>query len=301
MVDILMAVYNGGKYLEKQLDSIFSQACGDFCLTVCDDGSSDGSRSILKAYKTRYPNKMRLYLNKTNIGAKNNFFRLLNLSSAEYIMFCDQDDIWDSDKISRTLDFFKQNEYGGPLLVHTDMRVIDGSDKVISPSFNKMQAITPCTTLNTLLVQNTVTGCTVMINRALADIVKAPKCKTLHDWWLAAAAAAFGKIAYLPCPTMGYRRHGGNMRGARNMYSINYIFSRFLNKGDARAMLRLGYAQSAEFAALYKDRLDKKSYEMLYCYGQCLKYGKIKRLYTAFKYKIYKQGLVRRLGQLIYM
>ncbi|MBQ9518724.1 MAG: glycosyltransferase, partial [Firmicutes bacterium] len=141
MVDILMAVFNGGEYLKKQLDSVFAQTYGDFCLIVCDDGSSDGSQEVLKAYKARYPDKIKLFFNKTNMGAKNNFFKLLKLSTAGYIMFCDQDDIWDSGKIEKTLKFFKQNEYGGPLLVYTDMRVIDELDRVKAQSFNKFQAI----------------------------------------------------------------------------------------------------------------------------------------------------------------
>ncbi len=279
-----------------------SQTFSDFCVIICDDGSTDGSRDILKGYAAKFPQKIKLFFNEKNIGVKNNFFRLLKLSSAEYIMFCDQDDVWDSDKIAKTLDFFKQNEYGGPLLVHTDMRVADENDGIISDSFNKMQGIDPYkNSLNILLVQNTVTGCTVMINRALADIIKRPACKTLHDWWIALAAAVFGKIAYLPKATMSYRRHSRNIRGARNMSSPKYILSRALNKGDARDMLRLGYAQSGEFAKIYSDLMDSDTYNMTNDYGNCLEYGKIKRLVTVFKYKILKQGAVRRIGQLIYL
>ena len=302
MVDVLLAVYNGGEYLKKQLDSLISQTYGDFCVIICDDGSTDGSRDILTDYAAKFPHKIKLFFNKKNIGVKNNFFRLLKLSSAEYIMFCDQDDVWDSDKIAKTLDFFRQNEYGGPLLVHTDMRITDENDSIISDSFNKMQGIDPYkNSLNILLVQNTVTGCTVMINRALADITKHPACKTLHDWWMAVTAAVFGRIAYLPEATMCYRRHSKNVRGARDMSSVKYILSRFAEKTEARAMLRLGYAQSAEFARLYKDELNAAAYKMLYFYGKCLEYGKIKRLFTILRFKIFKQGTVRRIGQLIYL
>ena len=301
MVDILLAVYNGGEYLQKQLDSLLSQTLDDICIIIGDDGSSDGSRDVLKSYEKEYPQKIRLYLNEKNIGVKANFFKLLEMSKAEYIMFCDQDDIWDSGKAETTLDFFKQNEYGGPLLAHTDMRVIDSGDNMIADSFNKMQGIDPLKNgLNTLLVQNTVTGCTLMINRALAGLVAKPNCNTLHDWWLAVTAAVFGKIVYLPETTMSYRRHSQNVRGARDMSSIKYIFGRALNTKDAKNMLRLGYEQSAEFAALYKDKLNKETYGILSAYGSCLKNGKLKRLKTIFKYKIFKQGFVRIIGQLVY-
>ncbi len=300
MVDILMAVYNGGEFLKKQLDSVLAQDYGDIRLIICDDCSDDGSRAALETYKNRFPDRINLVFNDKNIGVKNNFFKLMKMSSAEYVMFCDQDDIWDKDKVSRTLSFMKENEYGGPLLVHTDLRVIDENDKVTAASFNEMQAIDPLDNgLNVLLVQNTVTGCTAMINRALADIVKRPKCKTLHDWWLAVTAAAFGRIAYLPEATMGYRRHSRNLRGARSMKSAKYILGRAADKSDAKTMIKLGYAQSKEFCELYKD--DFKDRGMLEAYGACLEKGKIGRIKTVIKYKILKQGLIRRIGQFIYM
>ncbi len=302
MVDILLAVYNGGKFLKKQLDSIFAQTYRDFLLIVCDDGSTDDSRQLLEEYQKRFVGQMQVIYNDKNLGAKNNFFKLLSLSKAEYIMFCDQDDIWDKNKVEKTLDFFRKNEDSGVLLVHTDMRVIDENDVQTAESFNKLQSIDPYqNSLNKLLVQNTVTGCTVMINRALADIVLQPRCDTLHDWWLAVTAAAFGKIAYLPEATMGYRRHSQNVRGARDMSSPKYILSRAADKSDAAAMLGLGYEQSAEFAAYYKDKLDKETLKMLEAYGDCAKCGKLKKLKTIFRYKIFKQGLVRKIGQLIYM
>ena len=113
MVDILLAVYNGGEYLQKQLDSLLSQTLDDICIIIGDDGSSDGSRDVLKSYEKEYPQKIRLYLNEKNIGVKANFFKLLEMSKAEYIMFCDQDDIWDSGKAETTLIFLNKTNTAG--------------------------------------------------------------------------------------------------------------------------------------------------------------------------------------------
>ncbi|MBR6399945.1 MAG: glycosyltransferase family 2 protein [Firmicutes bacterium] len=302
MVDILMAVFNGENFLAQQLESLMSQDFDGFRLIACDDGSSDGSRDILEAFGARFPDRIKTVYNDKNVGVRENFFALMALSDAEYIMFCDQDDVWDSGKVQKTLDVMRQNEYGGPLLVHADMRVVDSGGAQLAPSFNKMQSIDPRkNTLNALLAQNTVTGCTVMINRALADIVKKPCCDTLHDWWLALTAAALGRIVYLPEQVMDYRRHGANVRGARDMSDAGYIMGRALDSSDARAKIRLGYAQSAELARLYADKLDERQQKMLLDFGACLNKNKLGRLAATAKYRIWKQGLVRKLGQLFYL
>lgn len=301
-VDILLAAYNGEKYIEKQIDSVLNQTFEDWRLIICDDCSQDGTAAIIKEYCARFPEKISSVYNERNLGAKETFFKLLEMSRGEYIMFCDQDDVWDGDKISRTLDCMKKNENGAPLLVHTDLFVIDENGSKTAESMFGLQAIdSGRTALNQLLVQNTVTGCTSMINRALADIIKKPSCATLHDWWIALTACLFGSIVFLPETTMGYRRHGENIRGAKNMSSLKYILSRAGDAADAKAMLRLGYEQSAELAGLYGGALDAESLEMLRAYGSCLTLGKLERLGVIKKYGIWKQGCVRILGQLIYL
>ncbi len=301
-VDILTAVCNGENFLEKQLDSVLSQNYDNFRIIICDDNSADNSRQIIENFKKRSPDKIKVIFNEKNMGAKENFFKLLSLSTAEYIMFCDQDDIWDNNKIRLTLDHMKKHENGRPTLVHTDMSVIDENGATLAPSFTKMQKIDVTkTALNELLVQNTVTGCTMMINRKLADIVKYPVCPTLHDWWIALTACLFGQIFFLPEQTMQYRRHSHNIRGAKNMSSLGYILSRAADKTDAVNMLKLGYIQSAELAKLYAPFLSDSQSEILNAYGKCVDENKLKRLMTIKKYGIWKQGIVRKVGQILFL
>lgn len=301
-LDILMAVYNGSKFLEEQLDSVLGQSCGEFRLIICDDCSDDGSRGIIEKYAALHPDKITVIYNSKNIGAKESFFKLLSASDADHIMFCDQDDIWQKDKVRLTAECMRASENGLPTLVHTDLSVIDENGDEISPSMLKMQKIDANRTdLNELLVQNIVTGCTAMINRPLAALVKKPACPTLHDWWLALTACLFGQIVFLPETTIRYRRHSKNIRGAKNMADPAYILSRMLDPADAKAMLKLGYIQAAELAAAYGDALPAEQAEMLFAYGKCTELGKADRILTARKYKIWKQGAVRRIGQLLYM
>lgn len=301
-LEILTASYNGEKFIRQQLDSILSQTYTNWHMTVCDDLSTDNTRAVIEEYHAKFPDKISVVLNEKNLGVKKTFFKLLSAADADYIMFCDQDDIWNSDKIQKTLDCMLENENNSPLLVHTDMSVINETGEIISPSFHQMQSIDASkNSLNRIIVQNTVTGCSMMINKALAELIKEPDCSTLHDWWIAVTASALGKIVFLPEATMLYRRHTANLRGARSMSDPNYIIDRAKDKNDARAMLGLGYRQSAEFAELYKSRLSKADYELLSEYGNMINKNKIKKIQTALKYKTWKQGAVRVLGQLLYM
>ena len=128
-----------------------------------------------------------------NLGAKESFSELLKYamenSNSEYFMFCDQDDVWSSDKIEKTLAKMQEMEqqFGDiSLLVHTDLEVVDESLDTINSSFMDFQKIDPMKNkFHNLLIQNTLTGCTVMINRKLAQMcLPMPDGGIMHDWWI---------------------------------------------------------------------------------------------------------------------
>ena len=99
-IDILMATYNGGKYVEEQLKSIISQSYENWNLVIRDDGSSDNTLKILNEYSK---NDKRIHIisdNKGNLGLVKNFEELMKRSTEEYIMFSDQDDVWVDNKIN---------------------------------------------------------------------------------------------------------------------------------------------------------------------------------------------------------
>ena len=103
MIDILLATYNSEKYLKEQLDSLLAQTDDDFTLIASDDASCDNTINILEEYKTKF-NNIKIYANEKGSGsAKNNFFKLLTLSTSPYVMFCDHDDYWEKEKIEKTL------------------------------------------------------------------------------------------------------------------------------------------------------------------------------------------------------
>ena len=146
-VQILMATYNGEDFLVQQLESILSQTYINWELLISDDGSSDGTLEILREYERKHSDKIKLVSNgKKNRGACANFFYLVSEASADYMMFCDQDDYWKRDKIEVTLKKMTQAEdelaSDTPVLVFTDLEIADDKLNTISKSYLRYSNLT---------------------------------------------------------------------------------------------------------------------------------------------------------------
>lgn len=303
---ILLATYNGSDYLEIFLRSLKQQIFQDFDIISRDDGSSDGSLNILKIYTKLSKNF--IFLDESfNLGIKQNFLRLMNDSlekSYEYVMFADQDDVWGADKVEKTYKKMRELEgtYGKntPLLVHSDLTVVDKDLNVIFPSFWEYQNINPNKQkLSDFLIANNVTGCTIMINQALVEKVKKiPQEAIMHDWWIAMVASAFGKIAYIDEPLMLYRQHGKNDIGAKK-YNFHYIWTTCLSKFTSnhyQPKLDKYIKQSQAFLFLYGHELDDYQRAMLEEFSVFERLSKYQKLRVLLKYKIWKNGFMRNLG-----
>lgn len=237
-IAICMATFNGGKYIDEQLSSIFRQSYHDWVLYIHDDNSTDDTIDIIKSYESRYPNKIILFDDNVKTGgASQNFSYLLEKvgKNHPYIMFCDQDDVWMDDKIEVTLDAMKFHERlnpGIPLLVHTDLTVVNESLETISPSMFEYQKLSPenAENINTLALENVITGCTVMMNKTLSNIVNCiPKEAVMHDWWIGLMCLKNkGKIVFLNRATILYRQHAQNAVGSKKI-NLLYYMRKFLN------------------------------------------------------------------------
>jgi glycosyltransferase involved in cell wall biosynthesis len=225
-----MATYNGELFLRQQLDSIIAQSNQDWQLLIRDDGSDDNTVRIIEDYMSRLSDRIRLVTdNGSHLGASLNFGKLLEYADTEYIMFSDQDDVWLPNKIELTLNAMKAAEQvypDKPILIHTDLRVMDSELKTIANSLWSYQKLFPETgdDLNRIMAQNVVTGCTVMINkRAKAVSIPVPAEAIMYDWWLALNVCRHGKIIYVSIPTVLYRQHSGNQLGAQKARKINIV------------------------------------------------------------------------------
>lgn len=308
MISILLATYNGEKYLKEQLNSLLSQTIKDFRAFINDDCSTDNTYSILEEYKNKYPEIFFISQNKINTGkAKLNFIKMMIEHKDEYIMLCDQDDIWLPEKIEVSLKRMKQleNKYGKytPLLVHTDLRVVDKDLNSINASFmNLINIDFTKNKMNNIIVQNILTGCTAMYNLKLSELINTqPIFFVIHDWWLIFIACAFGKISFIETPTIFYRQHDNNSIGAVNFKTFSYILNRFLNKRSIEMSINETYKQAESFLDTYSMQLTGTQKEFLNRYINIPKHKKLKKCIEIIKLKAYMGGLVRKLAHFFYI
>lgn len=263
-VEILLAAYNGERFLREQLDSLLAQTWGAWHLTVSDDGSSDGTPAILDEYAACHPDRIRRVRHEGRFGnARDHFFWLMKECEASYMMFCDQDDVWHPNKVEKTMRAMLAAEAEAgtdvPVLVFTDLTPTDEALRPIASSLMKMQKqYTDVIDYRALLMQNIVTGCATGINRALALL--AGQCKDtsqviMHDWWLGVVAARFGKAVYLDESTMLYRQHGGNSVGAKNAGNLLHIVGRVTHLQDIRNIILKKKQQAQVFFKTYTKEL----------------------------------------------
>jgi glycosyltransferase involved in cell wall biosynthesis len=286
----------------QQIDSILSCTYQDIQLYIYDDGSKDGTVSILKDYENRYPDKVFVHENAVNLGVTTNFLQALSKTTQDYIMLCDQDDVWKPEKIAMTLKRMRHMESQRgketPLAVFTDAVVVDSELKVLQDSFFKSGHLNPCRTdLPHLLMENKLIGCTVMVNSALRKILKnhsLPKEAKFHDWWLALIAASFGKIGYLKEGTLFYRQHGGNVVG--NTSFLSYFKNRVKTLQTQKQSLLVLQNQADEFLKIYQDLLTPDTKIVLERFANLHKTGFIKRRVQVLHYGYLKTGILRNIG-----
>ncbi len=313
MVDILLATFNGEKYLREQLDSLLDQTYQKIRILIHDDGSSDGTVDIIKEYVSNFPSKISFIDDGSFFGdPARNFAHLIKQSTADYIMFSDQDDVWNSDKVRVMLGAMKVAEkryrddekktYGAlPLLVFSDYELVDVDLNPIKVDEKKLEVAKHYTTFNRLIVQNYVSGCTMMINRAAALLFgEYDDRMDMHDWWIALYVSAMGRVMHLPSKLMKYRQHSENTVGAKNIKSFKYRISKIMNpetkngKNDAFSAMDLMNER-------FGDILPDKSKEMVDVFISMKTMSKPARIKTLLKYKFLKSDVIRALGQIVYI
>jgi len=310
-VAIAMATYNGSRYVAGQLDSLFAQTASDWVLLIRDDGSTDETAGIVKKYQEAHPGKIAVIEDgQKNLGPRDNFGRLIECAEAEYLMFCDQDDVWLPDKIERTLARMQKLEqrFGRdiPLLVHTDMTVADEDLRPIAPSFWAYQKMDPGRGehFQRIFIGNVANGCTVMINRKLKDMaLPIPPGTIMHDWWLALIAAAFGKIDYIPDQTVLYRLHSRNVVGA-SPWSLHYLFQKLMQVHDRRALLEclIETGKQAEaFLSRFGSLLTAANREKARAYAGLAEQGPINKRFLVIRHGFLRSGLIRNISLLLRM
>ena len=293
-VSILLATYQGAPFVKAQMESLLHQTYLDCHILVRDDGSNDGTKGVIAEYARHFPDKITLLEEQKNLGIKGNFSRLMELCpKTPYIAFCDQDDWWQPDKIEICAREMRRLEmiWGAhtPLLVHTDLVVVDQNLSMIAPSFWNYSYLSPTKNqLPRLLSQNVVTGCAMLINQALLEKAwPIPPEAWMHDWWIALVACCFGKIQALSIATILYRQHANNDTGARP-YSLRWPSKKMCSLADT-------CRQGEQLLSRYTTNLTSSQRDLLSLYCHLPHKRGFSRRWILWKEGFWKQGWLRNI------
>ncbi|MCD8238457.1 MAG: glycosyltransferase family 2 protein [Clostridiales bacterium] len=235
-VQVLLSAYNGEKFITEQINSILSQKGIDVSLLIRDDGSTDGTASVLDGFKDKIS-----YYSDKNIGVKRSFFDLVQKApDADFYAFADQDDFWLPDKLSSAAEMLKNAKGCG--LYFSNLTVADENLKPVSTAKLKFKP-----GLGSAMSQNPATGCTMVFNRAMLDVLRKtpePDKVSMHDTFLYRLASAVNaEIFFDKTPHILYRQHSSNLLGNRSLrgrlahYFSFFIKNKCFSRSDEAALL----------------------------------------------------------------
>jgi glycosyltransferase involved in cell wall biosynthesis len=259
IVQILLSTYNGAAYLKPQMESLLSQEHARVAILVRDDGSSDGTVALLREYQAAHPDIE--IVRGANVGFAQSFVELLTLSSptVDYIAFCDQDDVWLPDKMSRAAHILDGCPKETPTLYCSRFTAVDehlavlGQSRILKRELSFRNALVECPT----------PGPTIVINQAARRLLLRgiPRSLYSHDWWVYLVVSAFGKIVFDQEPSVLYRQHASNVVGTRVGFlrRLGVKVRRFWRIGKRQVVMK----QAEEFNRLYGTTLSAEQHRTL--------------------------------------
>ena len=312
-IAILLSTYNGEKYIIDQLRSLEKQSYPYFDLYIRDDASSDSTLQLITNFISKSSLNITILPTKNNLGAKNSFeFLLKNSLQAkqyEYFMFCDQDDVWFTDKVLQSYEKIQQLETKfsslKPMLIYTDLQVVDENLNILGDSlWNDFHLNPKKNSLNFLAMQCNITGCTMMFNRKLAELsLPFPTEAIMHDYWVGMVASSLGQMDYLDKATISYRQHGNNVSGGADKFNLKYITykaSKFFNNDEYYEVLGRQIIQSESFLLQYKSYLPEDKIDILKAMISFQSVSFLKKITLMKKYQLYKQSTIRNIGLILW-
>lgn len=291
-VDILLATYNSNiKYLKQQIDSLLGQTYKNIKIYISDDASTDRSViEVLEKYQ-KQDNRVVLFSQKQNIGFNENFIFLLKQSEADYIMFCDHDDIWYKDKVEKSLEKIKSSDAS---MVYTNARQVDENGKTIKENYFKYKNVPIVKGKSSLAISRCIgIGCSQIITKEVKDKMLSVKGKMVaHDWLAAFIANEQKGIDYIYNAMFDYRLHSNNVFGGRN---LNQNLNRWKSKNGKNykafkkyreEVINKAYLGGAEMCLEYATiQSDKEFIKKLIKYYEKIKETKIINLHLIAYFK----------------
>ena len=274
-------------------------------ISIRDDLSTDTTRIIIENYRKTYPDRINILDSGENLGTARSFGVLMGNSTGDFIVFCDQDDIWDTNKLREFDNFINENslECNNPLIIYSDASIINENGNFLEDSHYKSQNLylSDRNILKRILVQNVITGCTMVISKDLKEkSLPIPAGVIMHDWYLAICAAAFGNIYYLDIPLVGYRKHGKNVIGSRKhgKLGMEYLVDRIL-RGMEYNVNSVNKLRTQINSLKYNPLLENIS-EIREIQSIFRNRVKVFRVYLLIRRGYLKKGLIRNVGFLVF-
>lgn len=259
-VTVLLSTYNGSKYLQQQLDSLYGQTYPDIRILVRDDGSSDSTMAILECERAK--GRIELLEGHGNLGPAPSFFELLKSAvstATEYVAFCDQDDVWHPEKIARAVSKLSGIASDKPAMYCSRVELVDESLQHIG--YTKVPGKIG---FGNALVESIAAGCTMVLNREAVRLIanNLPKKVVIHDWWCYLVVSCFGEVIFDAETALKYRQHGNNAIGvgANGFTRLARKYRRFFGGGEGRQWMS---AQASSLLDIFNESIPRSNRQVL--------------------------------------
>lgn len=250
-VTVLLSTYNGSKFLQQQLESLYQQTCTNIRILVRDDGSSDATRSILESEQEK--GRIEILPGHDNLGPAQSFFALLKSAAAtdtDYVAFCDQDDFWHPEKIARAVSALA-GAADGPAMYCSRVEIVDEQLKHLG--YTELPGKLG---FGNALVENMAVGCATVLNRKAIELVGThlPGKVLIHDWWCYLVVSCFGEIIFDEQATLKYRQHGNNTIGVATdtLAQMRRRLRRFFGSGEGYLWIS---AQASTLLEIFRESI----------------------------------------------
>lgn len=296
-VAILLCTYNGERYLAAQLDSIAAQTHQAWVVWVSDDGSQDNTLSLLTEYRAKWTNKRLFITQGPRQGFVANFLSLAcnPAIQADYYAFCDQDDVWEADKLQRALQHLQRTAAGHPALYGCRTRLVDQQAQPLglSPLFSRP----PC--FRHALTQNFASGNTMVFNHAAMTLLRYAGKQVqvvAHDWWLyLLVTGAGGTVVYDSEPCLQYRQHEANLVGMKTHWLTRLLRLRTVRE-VWQGTFRAGNERQLQALTQQAAKLTSHHQQVLQQFNVARHRWLLPRLRGCWQAGIYREPLWSQLG-----
>lgn len=306
MIEVVMATYNGARWLSEQLESIAGQTLPVDSVLVRDDGSSDSTLAVLERAKGNGLPVRVISPGGARLGAAANFDCILQKSQADYVFLADQDDYWDPLRASRMMAAMRRAEAanpGEPVLVFGRMLLMDESGALLDKDLWVFRRMDPkrMSRFRACYQSGGIPGCAMLLNRALLKkALPVPEQAVMHDFWMQLVATAFGQVVYVENATTVYRLHESNAVGLIDSSAralLGWALKRpLISLRHVRTHLARSQAQAEVFLTRYGAELSHDYKRELAAYVALKGQPYLQRKAIALRHRWHRAGVLRTMA-----